>query len=77
MTDCYNTSFYALGTLNLAGTKATGANGNGCIRAVNNCLNLTNVGLPGSVGLAVGVGNVVTKGNALTAYAANCHFDTS
>ena len=77
MNDCYNTSFYALGTLNLAGTKATGANGNGCIRAVNNCLNLTNVGLPGSVGLAVRVGNVMTEGHALAADTALSHFDTS
>ena len=77
MNDCYNTSFYALGTLNLAGTKATGANSNGRVRAVNYCLNLTDVGLPGSVGLAVGVGNVVTEGNALTADAALSHFDTS
>ena len=44
-----------LGTLNLTGTKATRANVNGSVAAVNYCLNPTNVGLPGSVGLAVGV----------------------
>ena len=75
--DGFNTSFLALGTLNLTGTKATGANGNGRVRAVYNCLNLADVGLPGSVGLAVGVGNVVTEGHALAADATLSHFDTS
>ena len=77
MNDCYNTSFYALGTLNLAGTKATRANSNGGIRAVNYCLYLADVGLPGSVGLAVRVRNVMTEGHALAADTALSHFDTS
>ena len=42
--------------------------------AVNNCLNLTDIRLPGSVGLTVRVRNVVTKGNALTADTAFSHF---
>ena len=66
-----------LSTVNLTGTKATGANSNGLGSTVNNCLYLTDVGLPGSVGLAVRVGNVVTKGNALAADTALSHFDTS
>jgi len=44
---------------------------------VNYCLYLTDVGLPGSVGLTVRVGNVMSKGNALTANATLSHFDTS
>lgn len=63
--------------LDLAGTKATGANVNGRVRAVDNCLDLTDVGLPGSVGFAVRVRDVVTEGNAFAANAAFCHFDTS
>ena len=62
---------------NFARTKATRANSNGGIRAVNYCLNLTDVGLPGSVGLTVGVRYVVSKNNALTADTALSHFDTS
>ena len=44
---------------------------------VNNCLNLTDVGLPGSVGLTVRVRHVVSEGYALTADTALSHFDTS
>ena len=66
--------FDALYTLDLSGTKATGANCNGGMSTVNNCLNLTNVRLPGSVGLTVRVGNVMTEGHALTADAALSHF---
>ncbi len=47
------------------------------MRSVYNCLDLTNVRLPGSVCLAVRVGNVMSKGNALAANAALSHFDTS
>lgn len=63
-----------LRALDLSGTKATGANINSGVCTVNNCLNLTDVRLPGSVSLAVRVGNVVTKGNALTADTALSHF---
>ena len=70
-------SFLILSALDLSGTKATRANVNGGIRAVYNCLNPTNVGLPGSVGLAVGVRHVVSESNALTADTALSHFDTS
>ena len=41
------------------------------------CLNLTDVGLPRSVGLTVRVRNVMTEGHALTADTALSHFDTS
>jgi len=69
--------FLALCALNLSGTKATRANANGSVSAVYNCLNLANVRLPGSVGLAVRVRNVMSKGNALAADTALSHFDTS
>ena len=66
-----------LSALDLSGTKATGANGNSSVSSVNYSLNLTDVGLPGSVGLTVGVRYVVSKNNALTADTALSHFDTS
>ena len=66
-----------LSALNFARTKATGAYANGGMSSVNNSLYLTDIGLPGSVSLAVGVGNVMSKGNALAADGALCHFDTS
>ena len=69
--------FLTLSAFYLSGTKATGANVNRTISSVNNCLYLTDVGLPGSVGLAVGVGNVMSESNALAAYATFSHFDTS
>ena len=70
-------SFRTLCALDLTGAQATRANINGRVRTVNDCLHLADVGLPGSVGLAVRVGNVVTKSHALAANAAICHFDTS
>ena len=66
-----------LSAFDLSGTKATGANGNGSVGSVNYSLNLTDVGLPGSVGLTVGVRHVVSESNALTANTALSHFDTS
>ena len=66
-----------LSALDLSGTKATGANVNGTVGTVNYCLYLTDIGLPGSVGLAVRVGNVMSKGNALAANATLSHIDTS
>ena len=43
---------------------------------VNDCLNLSDVGLPGSVGLTVRVRYVVSEYNALAADAALCHWVT-
>ena len=70
-------AFSDLSSVYLAGTKATGANVHRSSGTINYCLNLADVRLPGSVGLTVGVRNVVTEGNALTANTALCHFDTS
>ena len=64
-------------TLNLSRAKATGANVYGLICSVYNGLNLTNVRLPGSVGLTVRVRNVMTEGNTLAANTAFSHFYTS
>ena len=66
-----------LGALNLSGAKATRANVNSSVCAVNYSLNLTDIRLPGSVGLTVGVRHVVSESNALTADTALSHFDTS
>ena len=46
---------------------------NGLVRAVDNSLDLSYVRLPGSVGLAVRVGNVETEDNALSADITLCH----
>ena len=62
-----------LSAVNLTGTQATGANGNGLVRTVNNCLDLANVGLPGAIGFTVGVRNILTVNNTLSADTAFCH----
>ena len=68
---------FDLGTLDLSGAKATGADVYCRVGSVNNGLYLTNVRLPSSIGLTVRVGNVMSEGNALTANTALSHFDTS
>jgi len=62
---------------NFARAQATGANRHGCGGPINDSLNLADIGLPRTVGLAVGVRNVLTEHYALSAYAALCHIDTS
>ena len=66
-----------LSSANLTGTKATGANTNSSVGTVHNSLYLTDIGLPGSIGLTVGVRHVVSEGYALTADTALSHFYTS
>ncbi len=61
-------------SLNLAGTQAARANVNGLGCTVYNSLNASDVGLPGSVGLSVRMGNSKSKLNCLSANAALCHF---
>ena len=56
-----------------ARAEATGANSNGLRSAVNNSLNLANVGLPSSVGMTVGVRYSLTENNALSANFTLCH----
>ncbi len=66
-----------LSAVNLAGTKATRANSNGLRSTVNDCLYLTDIGLPGSVGLTVRVRNVLTENNTFSTNTALCHDFTS
>ena len=61
---------------NLTGTQATGANGDGLMGTVHNCLDLANVGLPGAIGFTVGVGYILTVNNTLSADTAFCHYLT-
>ena len=64
-------------SFNLAGTEATRAYVDGLVGSFNNSLDTADVGLPGTVGFAVGVRNVVSEDNSFSAQAAFCHFDTS
>lgn len=61
-------------SLNLAGAQATGANVNGLMSAVNDSLYLSDVGLPGSVGLSVRVRNLETENHGLITEITLCHF---
>ena len=70
--DCQR-DMLSLGTVDLTGTQATGANGDGLVSTVNDCLDLANVGLPGAIGFTVGVGNILTVNNTLTADTTFCH----
>ena len=53
--------------------QATGANRNGLGIATDGNLYLADVGLPTSLRFTVGVGDVLTKNNTLTADTALCH----
>ena len=59
--------------VDLTGTQATRANGNGLVRTVHDCLDLANVGLPGAIGFTVGVGHILTVDYTLSADTAFCH----
>ena len=67
----YSSSF------NLAGAEATRAYVDGLVGSSNNSLYAADVGLPGTVGFAVGVRNVVSEDDSFSAQAAFCHFNTS
>jgi hypothetical protein len=67
----HNYKSYNLRLLHRA--KATGANRDGLVIATDGNLHLANVGLPTSLRFTVGVGNVLTEHNALTADTALCH----
>lgn len=62
-----------LHALDLRGTQATGADIHALMRAVHNRFHPTDVGFPGSVGLAVRVGHIVTEHNAFAADITFCH----
>ena len=59
--------------VDLARTQATRTNCNGCGSTVNDCLYLTDIGLPSSVGLTVRVRYVLTENNAFSTNTALCH----
>ena len=61
---------------NLTGTQATGANSDGLVSTVHDCLDLANVGLPGAIGLTVRVRDILTVNNTLSADTAFCHYLT-
>ena len=58
---------------NLVGTEATGTSVHMARSTVHNGLNPLNIGLPGSVGTSVGVGDLDTEGNALATIITLCH----
>ena len=53
------------GPLNLVGTEASGTGVHMARSPVDNSLNPLHIGLPGTVGTSVGVGNLNTEGHAL------------
>ena len=53
------------GALNLVGAEASGTCVNMAGSSVNDSLDALDVGLPGTVGTSVGVGNLNTEGHAL------------
>ena len=53
--------------LNLVGTEASGTSVHMARSTVDNRLDTLHIGLPGTVGTSVGVGNLNTKGHALAA----------
>ena len=61
------------GSCNLTGAKAASASVNSLGSSVDNCLNSLYVGLPGSVGTSVRMGNLNAEGHIFTAEIAFCH----
>ena len=59
---------------NLVGTEASGTSVHMARSTVNNSLNALDVGLPGSVGTSVRVGNLNTEGNTLATIITLSHF---
>ena len=53
------------GALNLVGAEASGTSVHMAGSSVNDSLDPLHIGLPGTVGTSVGVGDLNTKGNAL------------
>ena len=65
------------GPLNLVGTEASGTSVHMARSTVHNGLNPLHIGLPGTVGTSVGVGNLDTEGNALATIITLSHNCTS
>ena len=64
-TECLNVWYQLHSTGDLAGTEAAGAHIDVLGSTVDHSLNALDVGLPGTVGAAVGVGNLDTEVHAL------------
>ena len=62
------------GPLNLVGTEASGTSVHMARSTVDNRLDTLHIGLPGTVGTSVGVGNLDTEGNALATIITLRHF---
>jgi hypothetical protein len=62
------------GALNFTGTEASGADIHMSGGAIHNCLDTLHVGLPGTIGTTVRVGNLNAEGNALATEIAFSHF---
>ena len=60
-------------TLNLIGTEASGTGVHMARSSVNDRLDALDIGLPGTVGPSVRVGDLDTKGDTLAADIAFCH----
>ena len=58
---------------NFTGTQAPGTNIHMARRTIDQSLHALDVGLPGTIGTTVRMGNLDTKGNALVAKLALCH----
>ena len=61
------------GALNLVGTQTSGTSVHMARSTVDNSLDPLHVGLPGTIGTSVGVGDLDTKGNALATIITLCH----
>ena len=57
----------------LTGTHTPGTNIHMAGRAIDHCLNALDIGLPGTIGTSVGMGNLDTEGYALVAEFALSH----
>ena len=58
---------------NFTGTQTPGTNIHMAGRAIDHCLNALDIGLPGTIGTSVGMGNLDTEGYALVAEFALSH----
>ena len=59
---------------NFTGTQTPGTNIHMAGRAIDHCLNALDIGLPGTIGTSVGMGNLDTKGHALATKITLSHF---
>ena len=59
--------------LNLVRTEASGTSIHMARSTVNDSLDPLHIGLPGTIGTSVGVGNLNAEGNALTTIITLCH----